>query len=70
MISFIIPALNESKFISTTLETINTSVSKVENIKEFEIIIANKERHIQTFRRRRTPRKLGWARRLVDVELK
>ena len=36
MISFIIPALNESKFISTTLETINTSVSKVENIKEFE----------------------------------
>ena len=41
MISFIIPALNESKFISTTLETINTSVSKVENIKEFEIIIVD-----------------------------
>jgi glycosyltransferase involved in cell wall biosynthesis len=39
MISFIIPVLNEAKFIEQTLKTINKSIRLARNIKKFEIIV-------------------------------
>ena len=41
MISFIIPSFNEAQFIKATIETINTAVSKAENINKYEIILIN-----------------------------
>ena len=39
MISFLICAFNEQEFIKATVDTINKSVSKLEFIDNFEIII-------------------------------
>ena len=41
MISFIIPSFNEAQFLKATIETINTAVSKAENINKYEIILIN-----------------------------
>jgi len=41
MISFIIPSFNEAQFIEATIKTINTAVSKAENINKYEIILIN-----------------------------
>ena len=41
MISFIIPVLNEAKFIEQTFKTINKSIRLAKNIKKFEIIVVD-----------------------------
>ena len=41
MISFLVCAFNEQEFIRATVNTINKSVSRVEFIDKFEIVIVN-----------------------------
>ena len=41
MISFIIPVLNEAKFIEQTFKTINKSIRLAKNIKKFEVIVVD-----------------------------